>query len=121
MKRMMFFMAFLAAPLAAQDQDLGTPVAEGGEVETIGTGESEAEDAGLSFTVTDESDWADLGVAIPGFATDRDVPTPASRSGTGELHHPRLGRRIVGQQLLLAVGQDRGDIDHAAPLPGLES
>jgi len=90
MKKFVILLAFLASPLSAQNQDLGTPVAEGGEIETIGAQESDAEDGGLSFTVTDENDWADLGVAIPRFATDRDVATQASRSGTGE-----LGREIA--------------------------
>ena len=74
MKKWIFVLAFLAAPLAAQDQDLGQPAPEGGQVETTGT-EASGEDAegGLVFTVTDESDWADLSIAIPGFAADRDV------------------------------------------------
>jgi len=82
MKKLIFALAFLAMPLAAQDQDLGAPVAEGGAVETLGQAE---EDGGLTFTVTDESDWQDLGIAIPGFATDRDVSTPANAEGTAAL------------------------------------
>ncbi|HSM54311.1 MAG TPA: Tol-Pal system protein TolB, partial [Erythrobacter sp.] len=91
MKYLLFAIAFAAAPIAAQNQDLGRPVAEGGQVETTGTDASgEAADGGLTFTVTDESDWADLGVAIPGFAADRDVPTPANADGTAA-----LGREIA--------------------------
>ncbi|HEX5645201.1 MAG TPA: Tol-Pal system beta propeller repeat protein TolB [Erythrobacter sp.] len=84
-------LAFTATPVAAQDQDLGRPVSEGGQVETTGV-EASGQDAdgGLSFTVTDESEWADLGIAIPGFAADRDVPTPANASGTAA-----LGREIA--------------------------
>ena len=69
----------IAAPLAAQNQDLGQPVLEGGEVETIEEGE------GLSGTVSFDGNLDDLGIAIPGFATDRDVATPASSSGTAAL------------------------------------
>jgi len=81
MKTLSFALAFLvAAPAAAQQTDLGAPLPEGGEVETIEQAES-----GLSFTVTDESAWENLGIAIPAFATDRNVPTPANQSGTAAL------------------------------------
>jgi TolB protein len=43
------------------------------------------EDTGLQVTVTDESAWEDLSLAIPSFATDRDQPTPANNQGTGAL------------------------------------
>jgi TolB protein len=91
MKKFVFALAFLAAPLAAQAQDLGQPAPEGGEVQTTGT-EASGEDAegGLTFTVTDESDWADLSIAIPGFAADRNVETPANSLGTAE-----LGREVA--------------------------
>ncbi len=71
----------LVAPLAApaSAQDLGAPLPESGEVETV------EQEFGLSGSVTDDSDWEDLGIAIAGFATDRDVPTPASNGGTAEL------------------------------------
>ncbi|MBX7501646.1 Tol-Pal system beta propeller repeat protein TolB [Qipengyuania sp. YG27] len=69
----------LAAPLSAQNQDLGQPIPEGGEVETI------EEDGGLEVTVSFEGNLDDLGIAIPGFATDRDVATPANSSGTAAL------------------------------------
>ncbi|MEO0690661.1 MAG: Tol-Pal system protein TolB, partial [Pseudomonadota bacterium] len=78
--------AMLVTPLSAQNQDLGDPLAEGGQVETTGTEASEADDeGGLTFTVTDENDWQDLGVAIPAFATDQDRPTPANAQGTAAL------------------------------------
>ncbi|MEO1047407.1 MAG: Tol-Pal system protein TolB, partial [Pseudomonadota bacterium] len=83
--------ALFVTPLAAQNQDLGDPLAEGGQVETTGTEASEAEDeGGLTFTVTDENDWQDLGVAIPAFATDQDRPTPANAQGTAA-----LGREVA--------------------------
>jgi len=75
----------------AQNQDLEEPVGEGGVVETAGTEPSEEQaEEGLTFTVTDESDWEDLGIAIPAFATDRDRPTPANAEGTSA-----LGREIA--------------------------
>ncbi len=69
----------LSAPLAAQNQDLGQPVAEGGEVETVDEGE------GLNVNVSYEGRLDDLGIAIPAFAADRNVPTPANANGTGAL------------------------------------
>ncbi|MFA6218983.1 MAG: Tol-Pal system beta propeller repeat protein TolB [Erythrobacter sp.] len=69
----------LAAPLLAQGQDLGQPVEEGGEVETVEDSE------GLSGTVSFEGNLDDLGIAIPGFATDADVATPANSGGTAAL------------------------------------
>ncbi|WP_128893582.1 Tol-Pal system beta propeller repeat protein TolB [Erythrobacter sp. HKB08] len=77
MRYLLILLAFgIAAPAAAQD--LGDRLPEGGEVETF-------EQEGLSGSVTDESDWQDLGIAIAGFATDRDVSTPANTSGTAAL------------------------------------
>ena len=40
------------------------------------------EEEGLSGTVTDESAWQDLGIAIPAFATNADRPTAANSQGT---------------------------------------
>lgn len=68
----------IATPVAAQD--LSEPVGEGGAVET-----AFEESGGLTGSTTDESEWQDLGIAIPAFATDRDQPTPANSSGTAEL------------------------------------
>ena len=75
--------ALVASPALAQNQDLGEPIGEGGEVEAIAI---EGDDDGpLRGTVTDESDWKDLGIAIPAFATDRNAQTPANASGTTAL------------------------------------
>ncbi|MBX7459139.1 Tol-Pal system beta propeller repeat protein TolB [Qipengyuania sp. 1NDH17] len=71
--------AFAAAPLAAQNQDLGEPMAEGQDVETI------EEEEGLSGSVSFEGNLDDLGIAIPAFATDRNVATPANANGTEAL------------------------------------
>ena len=71
-------LALIAAPLLAQ------PVA--------GTAASPApvpapptEDAGLSGSVSDESDWQNLDIAITNFPTDADVPTQTSAGTTGQL------------------------------------
>ncbi len=45
---------------------------------------------GLSVTVSDDSAWASLGVHIPAFATNQDVPTSATGGTTA-----RLGRGIA--------------------------
>lgn len=42
-------------------------------------------EGGLEVTVTDESSWQDLGIAIPAFATNADVSTPANNQGTAAL------------------------------------
>jgi TolB protein len=83
MKQLFIFAtALVAAPIAAQNEDLGQPIQEGGEVETV----MEAEEGeGLTFTITDETVLEDLGIAIPGFATDADVATPANQNGTAAL------------------------------------
>jgi len=49
-----------------------------------------ADQGGLSVTVSDTSDWQDLGIDIPAFATDADKPTTASAGSTGP-----LGRAIA--------------------------
>ena len=80
-----------ASPLLAQNQDLGEPLAEGGQVEELAIEGAEEEDLGpLRGTVTDESDWRDLGIAIPAFATDVDRATPANANGTAA-----LGREVA--------------------------
>lgn len=101
-KSLLFALALCASPLAvpaaAQNQDLTTPAPEGGEVETVFEDENAG---GLTGSTTDESDWQDLTVAIPGFATDRNVPTPASNDGTAA-----LGREIA--QIITANLRNNG-------------
>ena len=99
-------------PAAAQNQDLGEPVGEGGAVEDI-TIEGEEDVGPLRGTVTDESDWQDLGVAIPAFATDRNQPTPANADGTAA-----LGREIA--RVITANLQNNGLFRPTGPdrLPG---
>lgn len=78
-------LCLLAVPAAAQD---ASPAAQPPVV--VPTLEDED---GLSGTVTDESAWQDLGIAIPAFATDRNVPTPANAQGTDALA-VELGRVV---------------------------
>ena len=44
-----------------------------------------AEGQGIDVTVSDDSDWQDLGIAIPAFATNADVATQTSAGSTGQL------------------------------------
>ena len=53
------FAAVLAAPVLAQQTSPPAP--------------APTEEGGLSGSVSDESDWQDLGIAIPSFATDADL------------------------------------------------
>ena len=86
------FAVMVCTPVCAQDLGAAPPVAK--SVESVATEQGEgAAEEGLSFTVTDESKWQDLGIAIPGFATDADRPTPANASGTGALGR-ELGRIV---------------------------
>lgn len=70
-------LSLFAAPVAAQGV---SPAAIPAAPITV----PEEED-GLSGTVTDESAWQDLGIAIPAFATNRNEPTPANSQGTAAL------------------------------------
>jgi TolB protein len=67
-------LGFAAAPALAQPAPAAPPV----EV-------PELEEEGLSGSVTDDSAWQDLGIAIPAFATNAERPTPANSQGTGAL------------------------------------
>ena len=107
------FALVFAAPLVAQD--LGAPPPQDGEIEQTATEQGEGEEGGLTFTVTDESEWQDLGIAIPGFATDADRPTPANASGTAALGE-EIGRIVFNDLrnngLFKPVGPD------SLPQPG---
>ena len=74
-----------AAPLAAQEQ--APPPPQAAPQQSQPSVVLPEEDAGLSVTVTDETAWQDLGIAIPSFATDREQPTPANSQGTTALGH----------------------------------
>jgi TolB protein len=73
--------ALVSAPAAAQAPELQQQQQQQ-PAPAVPAGE---EQGGLTFTVTDESAWQDLGIAIPTFATDREQPTPANSQGTGAL------------------------------------
>lgn len=74
-------------PVLAQDSDLL------GDLDPAAIGVDEVEetviegddDGPLRGTVTDDSAWQDLGIAIASFATNRDVETPANAEGTERL------------------------------------
>jgi len=71
-----------------------------------------ADDDVLTGTVTDESEWQDLGIAIPGFATDRAVATPAGDTGA-------LGRQLA--EVITADLKNNGLFKPTGPaaLPGV--
>ncbi len=69
----------------AQNEDLGAAPPTGGEVETVQTDGSEADEGGLTGSVSFEGSLDNLALAIPAFAADRDVPTAANARGTAAL------------------------------------
>jgi TolB protein len=70
-------LALSAAPVFAQDGPVaGTPAPQPA---------AEADDGGLTGSVSDENEWQDLGIAITTFATDRDVPTQTNAGSTAQL------------------------------------
>ena len=71
--RLFALLALLPLPAFAQEAPPPPPAADS------------ADDGGLSGSVSDENAWQDLGIAIPAFATDQDVPTQASAGSTGAL------------------------------------
>ncbi|HZF45370.1 MAG TPA: Tol-Pal system protein TolB, partial [Sphingomonadaceae bacterium] len=72
------FALAVAAPLLAQNADVAPPPA--------GPAIPEDEDeGGLQVTVTDDSAWQYLGIAIPAFATNANVSTAANTEGTAAL------------------------------------
>lgn len=76
-----------------------------------------AEEGGLSGTVSDDSEWQDLGIAIPAFATNADVPTPTSAGSTGALGHALaqiITADLKNNGLFKPVGPD------SLPRPGFE-
>ena len=90
MRILSFFTALaliMPASAMAQQSDLD-PASAGSTpqpVETADLGEADPDDGPLRGTVTDDSAWQDLGIAIAAFATNRDTPTPASAGGTAAL------------------------------------
>ena len=71
--------------LLAQNEDLGSAPPTGGEVQTVQTDGSEADEGGLTGSVSFEGSLDDLSIAIPAFAAERDVATAANARGTAAL------------------------------------
>ena len=98
-------LSFAGAPLAAQTDAAPSPAQQSEPVE----------EQGLAVTVTDTSEWQDMGIAIPAFATDRDTSTPANADGTralgGELARV-VYNNLRSNGLFRPVGPD------ALPQPG---
>lgn len=85
MKQLIVSLAVSVVAMPAMAQDLGERPPEAQPIEEVADSSVQDESEGLSFTVTDDSDFDDLGIAIPAFATDRNAPTPANASGTTAL------------------------------------
>ncbi len=79
----------ISLPISAQNAGAGATTGED-QAGAVANAEE-----GLSVTVTDDSDWQDLGIAITTFATDRDVPTAASAGSTQALGR-ELSQIIAG-------------------------
>lgn len=76
-----------------------------------------AEEGGLSGTVSDDSEWQDLGIAIPAFATNADVPTPTSAGSTtalGQALAQVITANLRNNGLFRPVGPE------SLPRPGFE-
>ena len=96
-------LVLLATPVIAQQS---TPPAS-----TVAQ-QPDPDEEGLSVRITDESEWQDLGIAIPGFATDRAVATPAGDTGA-------LGRQLA--EVITADLKNNGLFKPTGPgaLPGV--
>ena len=107
----------LSIPAAAQNQSDLDPTAGTTVPSDVQTTEESDDAGGLTVTVTDDSAWQDLGIAIPGFATNANVPTPANAQGTQALGM-ELARVVFGDLrnngLFRPVGPD------ALPRPSYE-
>lgn len=69
---------------------------------------TESEEGGLEVTVSDDSEWQDLGIAITAFATDADVPTKTNAGSTSA-----LGRAI--SQVIASDLRDNGLFKPSGP------
>ncbi|WP_084355982.1 Tol-Pal system beta propeller repeat protein TolB [Novosphingobium lentum] len=101
--------ALLAGPAIAQKASL--PVSS---APTAAATDAAADTGGLTGSVSDESTWQDLGIAIPAFATDSEVPTAAEGGNTAA-----LGRNLAG--VITADLKNNGLFKPTGPdaLPGI--
>jgi TolB protein len=83
----------LAVPLAAQQAAKPRPAAAPSAAAS--TPASAPADEGLTGSVTDESEWQDLGIAIPTFPTNEMLPTAADGGNTEALGR-NLARVVYG-------------------------
>ncbi|QZH75523.1 MAG: Tol-Pal system protein TolB [Erythrobacter sp.] len=77
------FALLLSSPVVAQSSALDPATIEEPQ-EVIGQ-EGDPDEGPLRGSVTDDSAWQDLGIAIASFATNQNAPTAANASGTGAL------------------------------------
>ena len=80
----LFMLAVMVAAMPSAAQNVLDPSTIGQTDADNATQASFDEEGGISVTVTADS-WQDLGIAIPAFATNSDVSTPANSSGTAAL------------------------------------
>ena len=97
----LFPLALIAAPALAQP--VAAPAAAPAAVPA-----PPAEEGGLTGSVSDESDWQNLDIAITNFQTDADVPTQTSVGSTSQ-----LGRGV--SQIIAANLRNNGLFKPAGP------
>lgn len=88
-------MAALAVPASAQQAAPAKPATTKPAPAPAASATAAPADEGLTGSVTDDSDWQDLGIAIPTFPTNEMVPTPAEGGNTEALGR-NLARVIYG-------------------------
>ncbi len=82
-RKIALFLSLSALPVMAQAQPAPAPAPAPAKPSPV-------DDGGLTGSVTDESEWQDLGIAIPAFPTDTSVATPADGGNT-----EALGRNLA--------------------------
>jgi len=98
--------SLLAVPALAQGVPAPSPAQQPADTPVLDA--SAADDGALTGTVTGESAWQDLGIAITSFATDADVPTQTNAGSTAA-----LGRAI--SQVIAADLKDNGLFKPSGP------
>ncbi|WP_225009128.1 Tol-Pal system beta propeller repeat protein TolB [Novosphingobium percolationis] len=84
-RKIALILSLSALPIVAVAQPQPLPASK-----VAPAGQAPADDGGLTGSVTDESEWQDLGIAIPAFPTDTAVATPAEGGNT-----EALGRNLA--------------------------